>query len=232
MPRPQSRTAVESPVVLEPGESARRDSETLVESARSDVEFAQRSAERTIEHNDKTRDEALGEVTRTNAELAERLTELTVAHDKAAREKAAAELARTDLAAAQSHLQAGELASRNDELESLRYVRERQHSRRLEALWAIANNPTLRGEDFIFAMLQEAAAAMRPPLKFRGLLGRIENDEVVVAGVSDDPDADSPRAWALPLGARVPLQDVVGKPMPMGAFKAWLAERDKGSRAS
>jgi diguanylate cyclase (GGDEF)-like protein len=207
VPRSPKRIAVEPALVLEPGESAPRDSETLVKGARTDLELAQRSAELTIEQNDKTRDEALGELTRSNAELAERLTALTVEHDNAARERAARELARTDLAAAQSHLQAGKLATRNDELESSRYLRARQHARRLEALWTIANDPTLRGQDFVFAVLQEAAAAMRPPLRFRGLLGRIEKGEVVVAGVSDDPDADSPRAWALPLGARVPLED-------------------------
>jgi diguanylate cyclase (GGDEF)-like protein len=95
--------------------------------------------------------------------------------------------------------------------ESLRATEEqaRQHAARLEALWEIANNPTLRGEELIFAMLRRAAAVIRPDHRFRGLLGRVEGDEVVVIGVGLDPDDDDPRAKLLKVGRRSPLSQTI-----------------------
>ena len=52
--------------------------------------------------------------------------------------------------------------------------RSRQHAERLEALWQIANNPNLRDEELMLAMLQHGAAAIRPGQPYRGTLGVIE----------------------------------------------------------
>lgn len=53
--------------------------------------------------------------------------------------------------------------------------RSREHAERLEALWGIANNPNLRDEELMLAMLQRGAAAIRSGQPYRGVLGRIEN---------------------------------------------------------
>jgi diguanylate cyclase (GGDEF)-like protein len=53
--------------------------------------------------------------------------------------------------------------------------RSREHAERLEALWGIANNPNLRDDELMLAMLQRGAAAIRPGQAYRGVLGRVEN---------------------------------------------------------
>jgi diguanylate cyclase (GGDEF)-like protein len=53
--------------------------------------------------------------------------------------------------------------------------RSREHAERLEALWSIANNPNLRDDELMLAMLQRGAAAIRPGQPYRGVLGRVEN---------------------------------------------------------
>jgi diguanylate cyclase (GGDEF)-like protein len=87
--------------------------------------------------------------------------------------------------------------------------RSRQHAERLEALWQIANNPTLRGEELTFAMLRQAAAAIRPGQLFRGVLGRIEGDEAVIVAVGVRPDDDDPRAQLVWPGRRTRLQQTI-----------------------
>jgi diguanylate cyclase (GGDEF)-like protein len=62
--------------------------------------------------------------------------------------------------------------------------RARRHARRLEALWRIANNPSLHGEQLVQAMLSQAAAALRPGEDFSGLLGRIEGKHVTLLAVA------------------------------------------------
>jgi diguanylate cyclase (GGDEF)-like protein len=109
----------------------------------------------------------------------------------------------------------------NDLEDSLRREEERarQHGERLETLWQIANNPTLRGEESIVAMLRQAAKAIRPPQRFRGALGRIEGDEVVVIGVGMDPADNGPDAMRLTIGRRSPLSQTI---IPrVGRTEAW-----------
>ena len=53
--------------------------------------------------------------------------------------------------------------------------RAREHAQRLEVLWHIANNPTLRDDELVQAMLEQGAAGIRPGQSFLGLLGRIED---------------------------------------------------------
>ena len=109
----------------------------------------------------------------------------------------------------------------NDLEDSLRREEERarQHAERLEALWQIANNPTLRGEGLIVAMLRQAAASIRPPQRFRGALGRIEGDEIVVIGVGMEAGDDGPDAKLMQIGRRSPLsQTIVPR---VGRTQAW-----------
>lgn len=56
--------------------------------------------------------------------------------------------------------------------------RSRQHAERLEALWQIINNPNLRDDALMLAMLQLGAAAIRPGQPYRGTLGRIEDSQM------------------------------------------------------
>jgi diguanylate cyclase (GGDEF)-like protein len=109
----------------------------------------------------------------------------------------------------------------NDLEASLRREEEqaRQHAGRLETLWQVANNPTLRGEESIVAMLRQAAKAIRPSQRFRGALGRIEGDEVVVIGVGMDAADDGPDARRLKIGRRSPLSQTI---IPsVGRTQAW-----------
>ncbi len=65
--------------------------------------------------------------------------------------------------------------------------RSRQHAGRLEALWRIINNPTLRDEELWHAMLTEAAAAIRPGQPYRGTLGRVQGEEFVLEAIVEAP---------------------------------------------
>jgi diguanylate cyclase (GGDEF)-like protein len=80
-----------------------------------------------------------------------------------------------------------------------------RQAKRLEALWRIVNNPALRGEELMLAMLQQGSAAIRPDQTFRGLLGRIEGNEIVVIGVGVDPADENPRAARVSIGTRYSL---------------------------
>jgi CheY-like chemotaxis protein len=88
-------------------------------------------------------------------------------------------------------------------------ARAREHSRRLEALWVIANNAKLRGLHLIAAILREAGSTLGPPLMFRGMLGRIENDEVVGISIGLNPDAGDTRGNHIVDGIRTPLSDTI-----------------------
>ena len=64
--------------------------------------------------------------------------------------------------------------------------RSRHHAERLEALWRIANNPTLQDEELVYAMLEQGAAAIRPGQPFLGMLGRIEGHELLTEAMAGD----------------------------------------------
>ncbi len=85
-------------------------------------------------------------------------------------------------------------------------LRSREHAERLEALWQIAHNPILRDRELELVMLRQAAAAIRPTQRFLGVLGRIEEGELVVIGVGTGPDDDDPRDALLKIGARTPIE--------------------------
>ena len=59
----------------------------------------------------------------------------------------------------------------------------REHGARLEALWRTINDPAVQGIDLIRALLAQAGSALASEQVFRGVLGRVEGDEVVVVAV-------------------------------------------------
>ena len=90
----------------------------------------------------------------------------------------------------------------------LREVVQR-HAERLEALWQIANTSALRGVELIGAMLAQAASAIRPTENFFALLGRVEEQHVVVVAVAVDPGDRDPRAAVIRAGDRRPLAETI-----------------------
>ena len=98
-------------------------------------------------------------------------------------------------------------------------ARARHHAGRLEELWQVANDPALRGEELMLAMMRRAAAAIRPAPRFRSLLGRIEGDTLLTISAGVDPNDDDPRARRLQIGRRTPL---VWRPDPhSGRTRSW-----------
>ena len=62
--------------------------------------------------------------------------------------------------------------------------RSRHQAERLEAFWRIVNNPNLSDNDLRHAMLEQAAAAIRPGAPYVGGLGRIDEDDIVYEAVA------------------------------------------------
>ncbi len=98
--------------------------------------------------------------------------------------------------------------------------RSREHAERLEALWGIANNPNLRDEELMLAMLQRGAAAIRPGQAYRGVLARVENgSHMRLISVADAVGYESavPAERREGEGALVLLSDTVaGQTMSLG----------------
>lgn len=87
-------------------------------------------------------------------------------------------------------------------------LRTRRQAERLTALWQVSNNPLLRGQELMLAMLRQAASAIRLRQRFHGLLGRIEGDEVVVVGVGAEPGTGDPIS-RVTVGRRTPLDQTI-----------------------
>jgi len=83
--------------------------------------------------------------------------------------------------------------------------RARAQAARLEALWRVANDPNLRTDERIDAMLRHAAVAIRPTGTFYGLLSRIDGDELVLLAVGVPADDQGPRATVLKVGNRAKI---------------------------
>lgn len=66
--------------------------------------------------------------------------------------------------------------------------RSRQHAERLEALWRIANNPSLRDTDMLLAMLNQATASIWPTAGARGTLWRTRGPDMTVEASSEFGD--------------------------------------------
>ncbi len=81
-------------------------------------------------------------------------------------------------------------------------ARSRFHAERLEALWQIANDPKLEGQELMLAMLRHVALTMHPDQPSCGLLGRLEGSDVVLIGVGGVAFAGH---TALRIGSRAPI---------------------------
>lgn len=66
--------------------------------------------------------------------------------------------------------------------------RARRQAERLTALWRIVNNPALQDAELWRAMLEQAAAAIRPGLPFVAGLGRVEDAEMIYEAVAATPE--------------------------------------------
>jgi diguanylate cyclase (GGDEF)-like protein/PAS domain S-box-containing protein len=105
--------------------------------------------------------------------------------------------------------------------------RARQHAGRLEALWKIVNDPTLRDNELWQAMLSAAAASIRSGQGFRGVLWRIVGTDMIIEALAESPEHSRPRfaAGQFPteIGSVVPLDDtVVGFVLAEGgATQSW-----------
>jgi diguanylate cyclase (GGDEF)-like protein len=112
--------------------------------------------------------------------------------------------------------------------------RSRHHAERLEALWRIANNPNLREDELMAAILEVGASAMRPNQAFRGTLGRVEGESfhlissVDVSGYTDLLGSRSPQP-----GARIPLAETIvgGVLRAGGGTRSWDDLEGSGDRS-
>jgi diguanylate cyclase (GGDEF)-like protein len=99
--------------------------------------------------------------------------------------------------------------------------RAHEHAERLEGLWRIANNPRLADDELISAMLEQAAAAIRPGQAFIGLLGRIEGSEVVTDAIAGDFTHVKPEG-VIRVGMRIALEHTfVAKAVREGETRSW-----------
>ena len=99
----------------------------------------------------------------------------------------------------------------------------RRHADRLEALWQIANNQSLRDDELLLAMLRQGAAAIRPGQTFHGMIGRIDGADVVTEAVGEfDDDGDSSVKETVKVGLRVPLDETfIVKALNAGGTQSW-----------
>ena len=107
-------------------------------------------------------------------------------------------------------------------------ARARHHAGRLEELWQVANDPALRGEELMTAMMRRAAAAIRPAPRFRGQLGRIDGDTLLTISVGVDSDDEEPRARRLQIGRRTPLR---WRPDPQSGRSQGWSDLSTGAEA-
>jgi len=82
--------------------------------------------------------------------------------------------------------------------------RSRQHAARLEALWGLVNDPSLRDEELWPAMLAQAVTALQPGQAYSGTLWRIQNDQMTVEALYQAPD-DSSVSFSSGIGFTRPL---------------------------
>jgi CheY-like chemotaxis protein len=87
--------------------------------------------------------------------------------------------------------------------------RARGQSKRLDALWRLANDPSLQGPGLVAEILRQAAGAMRSDQVFRAVLSRIEATERLVIVVGIDPKDMDPLASLLRPGARIELDRTI-----------------------
>ena len=115
----------------------------------------------------------------------------------------------------------GEARERKRLEESIDHSNERaiDHSARLEQLWRVSGEATLRGDAVIVAMLNEAVRAFRPAQDFRGYLGRIEAGEVVIVATDTGTSEDARGRTALDAGSRTPIEHMLSP--KAGRTQSW-----------
>lgn len=98
----------------------------------------------------------------------------------------------------------------------------RLHGERLEALWKLANSPTLRDNDLWRAMLREAALTLRPGQRFEGVFARIEGLNVIVEAVEVPGDEAGAAQVTAAIGAVTPLEEtLIAQVLAAGGTFAW-----------
>ncbi|HXM17844.1 MAG TPA: GGDEF domain-containing response regulator [Candidatus Tumulicola sp.] len=120
--------------------------------------------------------------------------------------------------------------------------RSRQHAERLEELWRLVNDPSLREEELWLAMLGQAAAAIWPGQASWGNLWRVGGTNLIVEALSDssEPLLSDSRAHA---GSIIPMETTaIGRILREGGgARSWddiqasdyssALERESGTRA-
>ena len=100
--------------------------------------------------------------------------------------------------------------------------RAREHAQRLEVLWHIANNPTLRDDELVQAMLEQGAAGIRPGQSFLGLLGRIEGSEIITDAMAGDAGDGLGGGGVLRVGNRTPVENtIIAATLAAGGTRSW-----------
>jgi diguanylate cyclase (GGDEF)-like protein/PAS domain S-box-containing protein len=102
--------------------------------------------------------------------------------------------------------------------------RSRRQAERLEAFWRIVNNPGLSDNDLRHAMLEQAAAAIRPGEPYVGGLGRIDDEDIIYESVA------ATREYFALRGGASDFQEQRRVPLAGSAVAELLASGD-GTRA-
>ncbi len=105
--------------------------------------------------------------------------------------------------------------------------RSRQHAARLEALWGLVNDPSLRDEELWPAMLAQAGSELQPGQNYRGTLWQIQNDDMVVVAFYAAP-GESDDSITGGIGFTRPLQTtLVGEMLAQGGgTRSWDDTRE------
>ena len=101
--------------------------------------------------------------------------------------------------------------------------RSRNHAERLEALWRVATNPSLRDDELVQSMLDHGSSGIRPGQPFRGLLARVENGGLRLEWAAETRGYSDPAgAGAENIGRVIPLDEIVGpNSLQTAVTRAW-----------
>lgn len=120
--------------------------------------------------------------------------------------------------------------------------RSRQHAARMEALWRLVNDPSLRDEELWPAMLAQAVAAMQTGQAYRGTLWRLLGDDMVVEAFYEAP-GEPDAGFKHRVGSSVRVDSTLVGPLLAegGGTRSWDDvreeqyaqgfERERGTRA-
>ena len=122
-----------------------------------------------------------------------------------------------------SDISYGIAALRNKDALRIAEQRSRDHAARLEALWKVANNPRLTGDDLTDAMLLEACRTIRPGLPYGGALFRIEGDQAAVEAFCETPEYTARKVVTADLrrGLVIPVEGTAVKDVLAYGLGTW-----------